>query len=113
MVLTSMGAAIGAILRYLLTLAGKKLPWNWPLTTLMINLTGALMLGLATHYLASNGLLMAFFGSGVLGGYTTFSTYNVELVTLIHSHRWWAAASYAVLSLAGGLLAAAVGIARW
>lgn len=57
MVLTSTGAAIGAILRYLLTLAGKKLPWNWPLTTLMINLTGAFTLGLATHYLASNSLL--------------------------------------------------------
>ncbi|WP_242361950.1 fluoride efflux transporter FluC [Limosilactobacillus antri] len=113
MLLTSSGAALGAILRYLLTLAGKKTAWNWPLTTLLINLTGAFMLGLATHCLASNSLLMTFLGPGVLGGYTTFSTYNVELVTLIHSHRWRAATGYAVLSLAGGLLAAAIGLAHW
>jgi CrcB protein len=87
MLLTSSGAPLGAVLRYLLTLAGKKMPWNWPLTTLLINLTGAFMLGLATHYLASSSTLMTFLGAGFLGGYTTFSTYNVELLTLIHSHR--------------------------
>ncbi|EEW54286.1 fluoride efflux transporter FluC [Limosilactobacillus antri] len=113
MLLTSSGAALGAILRYLLTLTGKKTAWNWPLTTLLINLTGAFMLGLATHYLANNSLLMTFLGPGVLGGYTTFSTYNVELLTLINSRRWWAAVSYAGLSLIGGLLAAAIGLGRW
>lgn len=110
MLLTSTGAAIGAILRYLLTLAGKKINWNWPLATLIINLTDALMLGLVTREL-TNGPLSLFLGAGILGGYTTFSTYNVELVTLINARRWGAALSYAILSLAGGLLAAGLGLA--
>ncbi|MFQ9706035.1 MAG: fluoride efflux transporter CrcB [Limosilactobacillus pontis] len=104
------GAALGALLRYWLTSRWKRCRIDWPLATLLINLTGALALGLLTGHLAASDAAMRFWGVGLLGGYTTFSTFNTELVAMIDEHRWGSLLVYFMLSYAGGLLAAWVGM---
>lgn len=84
--LAGLGASIGAMIRYAITNYGKK-HWerigkqfsNLPTPTLFINLTGALILGFIFG-LGSNVFFYSLIGTGVLGGYTTFSTMNTELV---------------------------------
>lgn len=89
--LAGIGASIGAMLRYAITNYGKK-HWEWignkfsnlPTPTLLINLTGALILGLIFG-IGANTFIYALLGTGVMGGYTTFSTMNTELVELYKS----------------------------
>lgn len=105
MIITGIGAAIGALVRYNLTAFIKgKLGTNFPIETLIINLTGAFLLGIVKD--TEFALLV---GTGILGGYTTFSTYNVELLTLIRNKAWSKACSYFVLSGIFGPVAAFLG----
>ncbi len=106
--------ALGAGARYLMV------EWvaRWwrgpvPIATLIINLSGAFALGIATTALATPAQLPArlLIGVGFLGGYTTFSTLSFETLALARRGE----VSYAWLnigaSLAGGLIAAALGMA--
>lgn len=110
MLSVGIGSVIGAILRYCLTSWWKSRHLDWPLATLVINLTGALTLGLLTGHLAATGSAMLFLGVGLLGGYTTFSTFNTEMVAMIDEHRWGSLLLYFSLSYAGGLFAAWLGM---
>lgn len=104
------GAALGALLRYWLTTQWKKRRIDWPLATLVINLTGAFILGSLTGHLTADGMVMRFWGIGLLGGYTTFSTLNTEMIAMIDEHRWGSLLAYFIVSYGGGILAAWVGI---
>ncbi|MCH3904402.1 MAG: fluoride efflux transporter CrcB [Lactobacillus sp.] len=107
--LAGIGAAIGAMLRYSLTNYGKR-HWEWigkiflnlPIPTLVINLTGAFILGLIFSMQVSV-FWYALIGTGVLGGYTTFSTLNTELVGLYHSKNYRGFVLYSIASFIGGL----------
>ena len=96
---------------------GEALPHPagaWPWSTLLVNLTGCLVLGLllaavfARH--PQHPWLRPFLGTGVLGGYTTFSTFSVDAVRLADAGRWAPAAGYVAVSVVGGVLAAAAGV---
>ena len=108
--LAGIGASIGAMLRYAITNYGKK-HWGWignkfsnlPTPTLLINLTGALILGLIFG-IGANTFIYALLGTGVMGGYTTFSTMNTELVELYKSKNYRGLVFYAVSSYLGGLV---------
>ena len=106
------GSALGALMRYWLTTLWKKQQVDWPLATLLINLTGALVLGLLTGHLAAAGSAMLFWGVGLLGGYTTFSTFNTEMIAMVDEHRWGSLVIYFFVSYAGGLLAAWIGMSK-
>lgn len=114
--LIALGAAAGANARYWL---GRWITAGWPdafpTATLLINLSGSLGLGLLVGWpraqAAWGGGLGLLAGVGFLGGYTTFSTFSVELVRLLQEGRQLAALAYALLSALGGLLAAAAGFA--
>ncbi|WP_295731082.1 CrcB family protein [uncultured Limosilactobacillus sp.] len=110
MLIVGIGASLGALVRYLMTISFKQLKLNWPLATLLINLSGSFLLGVLTHHLGSTQPSIAFWGSGVLGGYTTFSTFNTELVSLIDERRWTAFWLYLILSYAGGICTAFFGM---
>lgn len=110
MIAVGCGSAVGAVLRYLLTQLWKRRQIDWPLATLLINVSGAFLLGLLTGQLAAGSLAMRFWGVGVLGGYTTFSTFNTEMVAMVDEHRWGALACYLALSYGGGILAAWLGL---
>ncbi len=111
--LAALGGMIGALLRWA---AAESLPapaGGWPWATLLVNLTGCFMLGAVTGVLATRSAEPAwvrpFLGVGVLGGYTTYSTFAVEVVDLVDDGAVALAAGYVLLSLAGGVAAVAVG----
>jgi CrcB protein len=84
--------------------AGSEFPWG----TLAVNLSGAFVLGLVAGFaLHGDALLLA--GTGVLGSYTTFSTWMFETHRLAEEGDPWAAVANIVLSLALGIGAVALG----
>ncbi|WP_291290750.1 CrcB family protein [Enterococcus sp.] len=85
-ILVGVGAAIGAVLRYGINRFFEKRPHPFPKATLLINLSGALLLGiLAGLQIDQQQYLLL--GTGVMGGYTTFSTMTIELVSLYRINR--------------------------
>lgn len=86
----------------------EKRPHPFPKATLLINLTGAFILGIFAG-LHLNQPLYLFLGTGMMGGYTTFSTFNFELLTLYKENRrffYW----YFCLSYGFGLLLSFLGL---
>ena len=107
--------AIGAVLRYLIDrLIQGRMRSDFPYGTLVINVSGSLILGFLTgaalhHGLAANWVTVL--GTGLIGAYTTFSTFTYDTVGLLGSHAPSAAVANVVVSLAAGLGAAAAGLA--
>ncbi|RRK10438.1 chromosome condensation protein CrcB [Lactiplantibacillus garii] len=104
------GAAIGALGRFAIMHFARPLNDRWPLpiATLFINLTGAFLLGLLlARTLPLNW--QVFLGTGITGGYTTFSTMINEVVLLARHHHWHVAWTYLGTSLIGGLALAFLG----
>lgn len=110
----AVGGIAGALARYGLGVAFPTAAGTFPATTLAINLTGSLLLGLLVGVLVrhenAHRLLRPALGTGVLGGYTTFSTFAVEADRLISGGHVGVAAGYLAASLAGGVVAAALGL---
>ncbi|NCU12818.1 MAG: fluoride efflux transporter CrcB [Sphingomonadaceae bacterium] len=114
--LVALGGGIGAWLRFA---AGRLIGLSaFPLATLSVNLIGSLAMGLLAGWLARHGeggeswrLLL---GVGVLGGFTTFSAFSLELVNLIQRGQGGMAAIYASVSVLGGIagLLLGLGLAR-
>lgn len=111
------GAALGGILRYLLVVfavarggAGVS-----PLATFLINVTGSFLIGIVIEASAArpemSPLVRLFLATGVLGGYTTFSTFSFETLALASSGRWMIAVAYSLGSVMLGLVLAYAGIA--
>lgn len=90
-------------------LAGARLPWG----TATMNLSGSFLLGLLTGAAAAGApaALLAVLGTGLLGGFTTFSTASVETVRLLQQRRGAAAAGYAAGTLVLAVALAWAGIA--
>ena len=110
------GGAIGAALRFHTGLVATRIgsaSW-WPAGTLSVNLIGALAMGLlagaAMRTPLSDGWRL-FLGTGLLGGFTTFSAFSLELFRLLEQQDWAAAAAYAALSVGGTVALVAAGFA--
>lgn len=107
-------ASLGAVARYLLDrvvqqIHDSTLPWG----TFVINITGSLLLGLVTGLSLHHGLPArptTVIGIGLLGGYTTWSTFAWETVALVETRALLEASFNVVASLALGLAAAAAGL---
>ncbi|MEV4615202.1 fluoride efflux transporter CrcB [Kitasatospora sp. NPDC049258] len=103
----AVGGAIGAVLRYGAALLWPTAPGAFPWTTLLVNAVGCAAIGVLLVLLVESGagahpLLRPLLGTGVLGGFTTFSTYAVDVQRLIDLHEPGRALAY----LLGTLLAA-------
>lgn len=117
LLLVAAGGAIGASARYLL--AKGLAAWDWnhvPWYTLIANITGALLLGIVVALTVERGgrieeSWLLFLGVGVLGGYTTFSTFSLETYELIREGLVAQAAFYSIGSLLLGVIAVWVGFA--
>ncbi|HEX3824780.1 MAG TPA: fluoride efflux transporter CrcB [Mycobacteriales bacterium] len=111
----SLAGGAGAITRYVLdTVIRARWPLEFPVGTLLINVSGSLILGVLTGLVIAHGAssdLKAIAGTGFCGGYTTFSAASVETVRLAEQRRWLACLSYAAGSLVLALLAAGAGLA--
>ncbi len=101
-----MGGGLGAIARYGLNLAFVPLYGQW--TTFAINIIGSFLIG-TTLGTISHISLKAFFVTGILGGFTTFSTFQLELLLLIQQRQYTQAFCYGVCSLITGLVAVGLG----
>lgn len=109
------GGALGSLARFGvaegLPHPGAGFPW----ATFLVNVTGCFLLGLLMVLVLdvwpSYRLVRPFLGVGVLGGYTTFSTYALEARDLMASGQELTALGYVGGSLVAGLLAVAVGVA--
>jgi fluoride exporter len=106
--------AVGALLRYEAELhvrrhLGMAFPWG----TLGINVSGAFVLGLLTGLAAGHGVpdgVLTVVGTGLLGAFTTFSTFTFDTVGLAERGRIGGAAANVVVSLVLGLGAAGLGL---
>lgn len=105
----AIGGALGAAARYGAGLAWPTPPDAFPWTTLAINTTGCAVIGvfmaLITDVWAAHRLLRPFIGTGILGGYTTFSTYAVDIARLISAGHARTGLTYLVLTLLAALAA--------
>jgi fluoride exporter len=110
----AVGGVIGAEARYGLALALPHHAGTWPWATLLTNLAGSLLIGVLMAVLAGAAhpppLVRPFLGVGILGGFTTFSTYAVDLRELLGHGHPVAAAAYLLVTLVGGVLAVVVGL---
>jgi CrcB protein len=107
------GGAVGAVARFAITSAWPGIPNGFPWATFIINVTGCLLIGVLIVAIAEiwprRRLLRPFLGTGVLGGYTTFSTYVVDTEHLLNQQAALTALTYLFATLAAALLAVYVG----
>ncbi len=104
LLLVAAGGALGAVLRYMV---GNWLPSEpFPWTTLSVNLVGSILLGglacaAVSHEMVSEQVML-FLGIGILGAFTTLSTYSVDSIRLYQNEEWAALAGYVLATSIGG-----------
>ena len=107
----ALGGGLGAWLRFF---AGRMIASaTFPYATLTVNLIGSFAMGLLAAWLARTGGnegLRMLLGVGVLGGFTTFSAFSLEVVTLAQRGAFGTAALYIGASLIGGIVALILGL---
>lgn len=117
--LVALGGALGAWLRYVVGLAwlrgiGPVAASAFPWATLSVNLLGTFAMGLLAGLLARYGeggqTWRLLIGVGLLGGFTTFSAFSLELVNLAERGAFGTAALYAAASLTGGIAGLVAGL---
>ena len=109
-IIVGLGGFIGAVLRYLIGLIPIKNPDSFPVNTFIINILGALVIGIIAFAAAKNqsldAKLILFLKVGICGGFTTFSTFSLETANLIKNGSVLTAVIYVLLSVILGVLAA-------
>ncbi|MEP2639362.1 fluoride efflux transporter CrcB [Roseobacter sp.] len=110
-IFVALGGALGASLRYLWGVGVFRLvgPSEFPLAIMMANILGSILMGVFVVLAAHKGLthMSPFLMTGMLGGFTTFSTFSLETVTLIERGDIGAATLYVLASVGlsiGGLM---------
>jgi len=110
LLLVAVGGALGAIARYLST---TMLPIESHWSTLAINLSGSLLLGIIAGGLHGAGTisdeLLLLLGTGILGAFTTMSTFSVDVMRLIDESQWTTATVYLVSTAFIGPILALIG----
>jgi CrcB protein len=116
----ALGSALGGMARYwcslvVATATGSAFPWG----TMTVNVVGSGLIGAAMGILEPGGrwqmsiatrdFINYFFMIGVLGGYTTFSSFSLQTLTLVRDHQWLQAGANVLLSVTLCLLAVAAG----
>ncbi len=113
LLLVGLAGGLGAVARFALdSFITNRFSAPLPVGTVIVNITGSLLLGLLTGWAltSDDGSVLAVLGTGLLGGYTTFSTASVEAARLARSGRGLGAAVHAVGMMVLGLAAAIVGL---
>jgi fluoride exporter len=112
----AIGSAIGGVSRYLLGgLVQRLADTTFPAGTLLVNVTGSLLLGLIVRYAVETPTISpeirAFLTIGFCGGYTTFSTFSYEAVAMLEDGQWSRAGLYVSASVLLSLLGTLLGFA--
>ena len=107
------GSCIGGIARYIVSLAMKGISKGFPWATLLVNLLGCLTIGLLWGFLSRNASESTSWGLfltvGLCGGFTTFSTFSKEALTMLQTGQIWGFACYIALSILAGIALVALG----
>jgi fluoride exporter len=110
--LAAVGGALGALARWGLSEVVPS-PGGWPWATLLVNLSGCFLLGALLAIVGRRSpepaWVKPFLGVGVLGGYTTYSTFAVEVVRQVDAGTVLLATGYVLVSVVGGVSAVAAG----
>jgi len=109
-----LGSFLGGISRYLLTLfIQNKILSTFPYGTLGVNFIGCFLIGIVYGLSARGNINVEwrlFLATGFLGGFTTFSSFSNETVSMLRDAQYWQAFSYVGLSVLVGLVATFGGI---
>ena len=106
--LVAAGGGLGSMLRYAINLLIRSGPF--PLATLVINIAGSFLIGIVMAMsLKTSGSISEparlFFATGICGGFTTFSAFSYENVSLLQSGKYNIAFFYIMLSIVSGMMA--------
>ena len=112
----ALGGGIGAACRYVLTeLCNMHGGAFFPYVTILANIIGSFLIGILFVFFSSHSslspLVKLLFVTGVLGGFTTFSTYNMELLTMARTGEFTFALLYLGFNVIGGFAACWLGYA--
>ncbi len=112
-----LGGGLGSLLRWQLAhWVDRRFAWRFRLGTYLVNVSGAFVIaylsaGLAIGWQERYGSMMAAFVlTGILGGYTTFSSMQLDTVQMVEERRYGLALFYLVSSIASGLIAVVLGV---
>ena len=115
-ILVALGGAIGSVARYgvgavAAQLLGSTFPWG----TLLVNLSGSFLIAVVMHVaLAGTAIsleLRIFLTTGIMGGYTTYSSFNYETLALIDQRAYGLAGLNVAATVVGCFLAGVLGLA--
>ncbi len=105
----ALGGALGATLRYAISMAIPPVPNKFPYATFTANLVGSFLMGILFVIVIERAMLhplwRQFATIGFLGALTTFSTFSLEVVNLFYQGHWKMAALYAGLSVSACVIA--------
>ncbi len=103
--MVALGGGIGASLRYLVANIIQKVNYPTFWATAIVNLIGSFLLGLSVHHLADQSILALFVTVGILGAFTTFSTFAFDIVKLFQESKdIKKLVVFSFINLVGGLL---------
>jgi fluoride exporter len=110
----AVGGALGALARWGVAVALPHDSGQFPWSTLLTNILGCFLIGvlmvLVIERWPGHPLVRPFLGTGILGGFTTFSTYTVDIRAMVAADRPASAAAYLVATLVVGLAGVVVGL---
>lgn len=108
--LVAAGGAVGCVLRFISINAISRLnPTIFPLGTMVVNIVGSLLIGVVLAKYGHHSTARGFFVTGLLGGYTTFSAFSWDAMSLLHRGHYTDAALYIGGSVVFSLLAVTLG----
>ncbi len=114
-IIVAFGGGLGAILRFIVSsiFTPASVSSGFPIATLCVNICGCfvagLLLGLSERFEFLTHPLRLFLFTGILGGFTTFSAFGVETLSLVRKEAWGSAISYVIASVCIGLVAVWLG----
>ena len=117
--IVGVGSFAGGVLRYILSVGLSKLGrlWAFPIGIMVINILGCFLIGVLYGYFKSKAttdpVLPLLLMTGVLGGFTTFSTFSFETIQLLQQNEWLKAALYVVGSVGVGVAACYLGMRQF
>ena len=117
--IVGVGSFAGGVLRYILSVGLSKLGrlWAFPIGIMVINILGCFLIGVLYGYFKSKAttdpVLPLLLMTGVLGGFTTFSTFSFETVQLLQQNEWLKAALYVVGSVGLGVVGCYLGMRQF
>ena len=110
--IAGLGSFIGGTLRYVISLLMQNKLQAFPWNSFLVNLAGCFLIGLLFSYAEKSGMHPAvklFLGTGMLGGFTTFSAFSIETLRLVQINAHTSAVLYVLSSVILGLVLTYVG----